>query len=98
MEDLLPSAFSSCAAWCLYPQEEELPFETIEQTDYSPKYEDREPGLVIIASTDEANQLDGWVSPDALEQLREMGYGNYFAVVAFLGWQPTGHEGIRLSE
>jgi hypothetical protein len=80
------------------PQEQELPFETIEQADYSPKYEDKEPGLVIIASADETNQLDGWVSAEAIEQLRELDYGNYFAVVAFLGWQPTGHEGISIEQ
>jgi len=78
------------------PQEEELSFETIEQADYSPRYEDREPGLVIIASADEADQLDGWISPEALEQLRELDYERFFAVVAFLGWQPTGHEGIHI--
>lgn len=78
------------------PQKEELSLETIEQADYSPKYEDKDPGLVIIASADEANQLDGWVSSEALEQLREMDYKRFFAVVVFLGWQPTGHEGIRI--
>lgn len=78
------------------PQEEELSFETIEQADYSPKYENKESGLVIIASADEANQLNGWISLEALEQLREMDYEKFFAVVAFLGWQPTGHEGIRI--
>lgn len=78
------------------PQEEELPFETIEQADYSPKYEDKEPGLVIIASVDETDQLDGWVSPEAIKQLREVDYESYFVVIVFLGWQPTGHEGIRI--
>jgi len=78
------------------PQEEELPFETIEQADYSPKYEDKEPGLVIIASADETDQLDGWVSPEAMKQLCEIDYESYFAVIVFLGWQPTGHEGIRI--
>lgn len=77
-------------------QEVELPFETIEQSDYSPKYEDKKPDLMIIASTDEVNQLNGWISPEALEQLREMDYERFFAAVVFLGWQPTGHEGIRV--
>ncbi|MCR4408524.1 MAG: hypothetical protein NUW24_16655 [Anaerolineae bacterium] len=78
------------------PQKEELPFETIEQADYSPKYETRESGLIIVASTDEASQLDGWISPEALEQLREVDYERFFAAVVFLSWQPTGHEGIRV--
>lgn len=78
------------------PQEVELSFETIEQSDYSPKYEDKEPGLVIVAGADEASQLNGRIGPEALEQLREMDYERFFAVVAFLGWQPTGHEGIRI--
>lgn len=78
------------------PQEEELPFETIEQADYSRRYEDRETGLVIVTNVDEANQLDSWVSSLALEQLREINYERFFVVVAFLGWQPTGHEGIRI--
>ncbi len=78
------------------PQEEELPFETIERADYSQRYEDREPGLVIVTNVDEVNQLDGWISPKAVEELRGMDYDGYFAVIAFLGWQPTGHEGIRI--
>ncbi len=78
------------------PQEEELPFETIEQADYSPKYEDKEPGLVIVASADETDQLDSWVSSEAMKQLCEIDYESYFAVIVFLGWQPTGHEGIRI--
>lgn len=78
------------------PQEEGLPFETIEQADYSPKYEDKEPGLVIIASADETDQLDGWISPEAMTQLCEIDYESYFAIIVFLGWQPTGHEGIRI--
>ncbi len=78
------------------PQEEELPFKTIERADYSQRYEYREPGLVIVTNVDEANQLDGWVSTEALEQLRRLDYERFFAVVAFLGWQPTGHEGIRI--
>jgi len=88
---LLMLLLSACG-----PQEVELLFNTIEQADYSPKYEDKEPSLVIIASVDEANRLNGWISPEALEQLREIDYKRSFAVVAFLGWQSTGHEGIRI--
>ena len=51
---------------------------------------------MIIASADETDQLDGWVSPEAMKQLYEIDYESYFAVIVFLGWQPTGHEGIRI--
>jgi len=78
------------------PKEVELPFETIELYQYSPKYEQKEPGLMIITSAEEANEVDGWVTVDALKQLQEMDYETHFAVIAFLGWQPTGHEGIRI--
>ncbi len=78
------------------PKEVELPFENIELYQYSPKYEQKEPGLMIITSAEEANEADGWVTVDALEQLQEMDYETHFAIIAFLGWQPTGHEGIRI--
>lgn len=78
------------------PQEMELPFETIELYQYSPKYELKEPGLMIVTSAEGASQLDGWITADALKQLEEIDYETHFAVIAFMGWQPTGHEGIRI--
>ena len=78
------------------PREIELPFETIEQSNYSPRYEERKPGLVIIANEDEIDQLTGFVTPRALSQLQELDYDKYFAVVAFLGWHHKVHEGIRI--
>lgn len=78
------------------PKEVELPFENIELYQYSLKYERKEPGLMIITSAEEANEAGGWVTVDALEQLQEMDYETHFAIIAFLGRQPTGHEGIRI--
>jgi len=78
------------------PREIELPFETIEQSNYSLRYEERKPGLVIIANEDEIDQLTGFVTPRALSQLQELDYDKYFAVVAFLGWHHKVHEGIRI--
>ena len=51
---------------------------------------------MIITSADETDQLDGWVSSEAMKQLCEMDYKSYFAIIVFLGWQSTGHEGIRI--
>ena len=48
------------------PQEIELPFETIERSNYSPRYEERKPGLMIIANGDEIDQLTGFVTHRAL--------------------------------
>lgn len=76
------------------PKEVELPFENIELYQYSPKYERKELGLMIITSAEEANEVDGWVTVDALKQLQEMDYKTHFAIIAFLGWQPTGHERV----
>lgn len=81
------------------PQETELYFETIEQEAIAPSGEalqDEAPALIIVATPEETGQLGNLVSEYAQQQLLDMEYDNYFAVVAFLGWQPTRHEGIRV--
>lgn len=81
------------------PQEVELPFETIEQQSTAGTgivYQPKEPGLIVITDPRDVDQLDGLVSSDALMQLGEVNYETHFAVIVFLGWQPTGHEGINI--
>ncbi len=80
------------------PREIELPFETIERSNYSPRYEKKKPGLMIIATEDEINQLIGFVTPKAISRLQEIDYNKYFVVVAFLGWYRKVHEGIRVEQ
>jgi hypothetical protein len=81
------------------PKEVELPFETIERQSTAGTgivYETQEPGLIVIIDSKGIDQLDGLVTSDAVRQLEEIDYKTHFAVIAFLGWQPTGHEGIRI--
>ncbi len=79
-------------------QEVELPFETIERSDYSPQYENKEPSLTVVANLDNVEELEEWITPKAIEQLRKTDYKTHFAIAAFLGWQSTGHEGIRIEQ
>lgn len=81
------------------PQEVELSFETIERQSTAGTgivYQPKEPDLMVITDPKDIDQLDGLVSSDALMQLGEVNYETHFAIIVFLGWQPTGHEGIHI--
>ena len=76
---------------CRGKKEVVLPFETIERADTpgtGEEYEGEEPKLAIIAEAGKINALEDTVSSDALAQLRDMDFDQYFAVAVFQGWQP----------
>jgi len=82
------------------PGEVELPFETLEQTEWGSgtgrEYEAGEPGLAVITRPEEAGHADDWASPDAQTQLQAPDYSAYVALVAFQGWQPSSGYGVQI--
>ena len=70
------------------PRETELPFETIERSDYG-DYSIREPRVVLVTNQDEIDQLEGLISQEALDQLAELDFQQYFAIAVFRGRQAT---------
>jgi hypothetical protein len=75
-------------------RETELPFETIEQGDWA-GYGDLESDsipqtrLVLVTSRDGTAQLEGMVSPEAMDQLARLDFGRYFAIALFRGRQAS---------
>jgi len=81
------------------PRDNELSFETIERLDEAgtgERWGAREPGLMVIAASQDLAQIDNLFTADAQDQLRELDLNAYFAVAAFLGVQGAGHEGIQI--
>jgi len=70
------------------PPETELSFETIERSDLG-SYEIREPQVVLITSQQETSHLDGLVRQDALDQLAQLDFDEYFAIALFRGRQAS---------
>jgi hypothetical protein len=68
--------------------ETELPFETIERSDYG-DYSIREPRVVLVTNRQEIDQLKGLISQAALDQLAELDFQQYFAIAVFRGTQAT---------
>lgn len=74
------------------PKEIGLPFETIEKRDASGTgqvYEDKQPGLIILAKPEEVANLDALVTPDDQARLRSLNYDTHFVIAAFQGRKPT---------
>jgi hypothetical protein len=70
------------------PIERDLPFETIERSDFSEYYQfhPSEPQrLFLITSAEGASRLIGWVSPQAQQTLAQLDYQRYFAIALFRG-------------
>lgn len=70
----------------------ELSFETIEQqasAGTGKAWESEKPGLIVVATPEELNQIDDLVSRDAQEELRQADYDAYFVVAVFIGRRPT---------
>jgi len=83
------------------PRENELSFEAVERRDWpgsGREWEAREPGLMVIATSEDLAQIDDLFTEDAQAQLCEVDFNVYFAVAAFLGWQGSGHEGIWIEQ
>jgi len=76
------------------PREIELPFETIERSDYG-DYSIREPRLILITAPQEIDQVEGLITQEALDRLAELDFGQYFAIAVFRGCQPdSGYDTI----
>jgi hypothetical protein len=76
------------------PKETELPFETIEQRDWTghegkQPYSGEEPRLVLVNGRDEIERLEKLVTQEALDQMAILDFGQYFALAVFRGRQPT---------
>ena len=81
------------------PTEMVLPFDTIEQRDAAGTgqvYRDKQPGLMVITTLDEADDLDGLVTPEGQAQLRSLNYNAYFVIAVFQGRKPTTRYEIQI--
>jgi len=81
------------------PKETNLPFETIEQRDTSGTgkvYESKQPGLIVIAVSEETPNLDALVTSKAQARLQSLDYNPHFVIVIFQGWKPTTRYSIQI--
>jgi hypothetical protein len=73
------------------PQGTILSFETVEQEDYSGTgimYESKDPGIIIVSSIEDINNLAGLVSENSIKQFQTLDYQSYFIVATFHGRKP----------
>lgn len=78
---------------------QELPFETIEQVNQpgsTKQWEGEKPRLLIIASSEEVEEAEQFVTEEALSVLSRLDFRTHLAVIAFRGWQPNIHKGFRI--
>lgn len=81
------------------PKEINLPFETIEQRDASGTgqvYKDKQPGLMIIATSKEGTKLDALVTPETRARLQNLNYNADFVIAVFQGRKPTTGYGVQI--
>lgn len=71
------------------PQETNLPFETIEKTDFSVGYNEKDPRLVIIAEAGEVGALENMVTATAQAQVRNLDFDQYLTIAVFQGRKGT---------
>jgi hypothetical protein len=92
-------AFGMVSLIACRPKEIELPFQTIERRQTAGTgeiWEPREPGLMIIASRDDLVKINDLFTKGAQTRLNDLDFETSFAIAAFLGWQPRGHEGLEI--
>ncbi len=77
------------------PQKIELPFETIEQREFS-QYEPRDPGVMICSRREEVDNLGDLIKVDAKAQLRKLDYETSFALIVFQGRKPDDGYGVQI--
>lgn len=65
-------------------RETALSFKTMERSDYS-DYSGQEPRVVLVTNQDDAIQLTGLISQEALDLLAELDFKQYSAIVVFCG-------------
>lgn len=81
------------------PKEVDLLFETIERRDASGTgqvYQDRQPGLLVITTPEEAASLGALVTSEAQAQLQSLNYNAHFAIAIFQGRKPTTGYGVEI--
>jgi len=77
----------------------ELTFETIEQIvtlDVFKQWQDKEPGLLIIAGPDDLAEAEQFITSEALLALSHLDFTTHLAIIAFRGWIPTGGGFVRI--
>lgn len=67
-----------------------MPFETIEQGDYSEGYDSLKPQMVFVISQQQVDLLEGLISQEALEKLAKLDFQQSFAIAVFRGRKPSG--------
>ncbi len=60
------------------------------------QYTALEPGLVVIASAEEAAAAELWFGQQARRELRGLNYDRFLALAAFQGWQIAGGYGAYI--
>jgi hypothetical protein len=81
------------------PQQSDIPFDTIDRSDWSDSdtaYEPQEPTLIIIAQRDEAASLSNWITEEAKTALQAMDYSSYFALALFQGQKPSSGYSVQI--
>jgi len=78
------------------PAEGEMPFELVEQAEYSPYYTALEPGLIVVDSPEALDTFGLWFSAAARERLHKMNGQLYVGVGVFQGWQRTGGYAVTI--
>ena len=82
------------------PGEVELPFDTLARTEWGSgtgrEYEAKEPALVIIAQSEEAEHAKDWAGTDVQAQLLGLDYSHYVALAVFQGRQPSSGFGVQI--
>lgn len=69
-------------------KETDLSFETIECQEIS-GYQDKKPGLVVIAKQTEVADLDNLITREIQARLQSLNYNTYLVIGVFQGWKPT---------
>jgi len=78
----------------------ELRFSTLEQAGSLGRSEEywqqRQPGLLIVANRDDVTKASRFVSDQATQALSRLYFRNCFAILAFRGWHSTILEGFQI--
>lgn len=77
------------------PKETDLSFETVERQEIS-GYQDKKPGLVVIAKQTEVADLGNLVTREVQSRLQTTDYNAYVVVGVFQGWKPTTRYGVQI--
>ncbi len=79
--------------------EVELQFETIDKAELSwtgKYYEEKEPGLFILARIDDIHFVERYVSEKALSELQNQNFAKVFVIAVFQGEKPTDENSVEI--